>query len=173
MQLAINSYRVINGIIALASRENVRVTLADIQYCYTMCGLKLENGYIYYLKLRSMEYKLIADLPDSNKGAGDDYFIISGNWELPPDNDFHLYPLSRTVFREGDVLPQPPKDFRKSFYPSKDFKKLLGLPVDQRKAPLLLNYIPTYKSILHDVPRKSKSPSSVTTPQAESSRPDK
>ena len=32
MQLAINSYRVINGIIALAKQENVRVTLADIQY---------------------------------------------------------------------------------------------------------------------------------------------
>ncbi|XP_028056771.1 uncharacterized protein LOC114260781 [Camellia sinensis] len=40
-----------------------------------------------------------------------------------------------------DVFPQPPKDFRKSFYPNKDFKKLLDLPVDQRKAPLLLNYI--------------------------------
>ncbi|XP_028078655.1 uncharacterized protein LOC114280475 [Camellia sinensis] len=70
------------------------------------------------------------------------------------------------------VLPQPPKDFRKSFYPSKDFKRLLGLPVDQQKAPLLLNYIPTYKSVLPDVPRKSKSPPSAITPQAESSRPD-
>ena len=79
MQLAINSYRVINDIIALAKKENARVTLADIQYYYTMCGLKLEKGYIYYLKPRSTEYKLVADLPDSNKGAGDDYFIVSGN----------------------------------------------------------------------------------------------
>ncbi|XP_028123335.1 uncharacterized protein LOC114320395 [Camellia sinensis] len=60
------------------------------------------------------------------------------------------------------VLPQPPKDFRKSFYPNKDFKKLLGLPVDQQKAPLLLNYIPTYKSTLPNVPKKSKSsPSAI------------
>ncbi|XP_028104462.1 uncharacterized protein LOC114303520 [Camellia sinensis] len=66
-------------------------------------------------------------------------------------------------------LPQPPKDFCKNFYPSKDFKRLLGLPVEQRKAPLLLNYIPTYKSVLPDNPRKSKSPPSVTTPATTSS----
>ena len=70
MQLAINSYRVINGIIALAHPEKARVTLADIQYCYTMCGLKLEKGYIYYLKPRSTEYKIVTDLPDSNKELG-------------------------------------------------------------------------------------------------------
>ena len=102
MQRAINSYRVIYGIIALAKKKKARVTLADVQYCYTMCGLKLEKGYIYYLKPRSTEYKLVADLPDSNKGAGDDYFIVSGNWEFAPDEDLHLYPLSRTVFKEGN-----------------------------------------------------------------------
>ncbi|XP_028111583.1 polyphenol oxidase, chloroplastic-like [Camellia sinensis] len=36
MQLAINSYRVINGIIALARRENAKITPADIQFCYTI-----------------------------------------------------------------------------------------------------------------------------------------
>lgn len=79
MQLAINSYWVINGIIVVAKQENARVTLDDIQCCYTMCHLKSEKGHIYYLKPRSTECKLIADLPDSNKGAGDDYFIVSGN----------------------------------------------------------------------------------------------
>ncbi|THG23559.1 hypothetical protein TEA_015347 [Camellia sinensis var. sinensis] len=163
---------VINGIIALASREKARVTLADIQYCYTMCGLKLEKGYIYYLKPRSTEYKLVADLPDSNKGLGDNYFIVSGNWEFAPDEDLHLYPFSRTIFIEA--LPQPPKDFRKSFFPSKDFKKLLDLPVQKQRAPLLLNYIPTYKFVLPDVlKKKSKSPPSATTLLATSSpRPD-
>ncbi|GMP53954.1 hypothetical protein CsSME_00019260 [Camellia sinensis var. sinensis] len=43
MPLAINSYRVINGIIALARQENARVTLADIQYYYTMCPLNLKE----------------------------------------------------------------------------------------------------------------------------------
>ena len=48
MQLTINSYLVINGIIALARQENVRITLADIQFCYTMCPLNLkERGYVY------------------------------------------------------------------------------------------------------------------------------
>ncbi|KAF5933223.1 hypothetical protein HYC85_029394 [Camellia sinensis] len=107
----------------------------------------------------STEYKLIADLPDSNKCAGDDYFIVSGNWEFPPDDDLHLYPLSRSVFTEGNALPQPPKDFRKTFFPSKDFKKLLGLPVKQRKAPLLV-----YKFTLPDVPKKSKSSTPSNNP---------
>ncbi|THG19048.1 hypothetical protein TEA_006598 [Camellia sinensis var. sinensis] len=175
MHFAINSYRVINGIIALAKQENARVTLANIQYCYTMCGLKKDTGYIYYLKSRSTEYKIVADLPDSNKGAGDDYFITSGNWEFAPDEDLHLYPLPRTVFVEGNALPQPEKGFRKSFFPSKGLKKLLDLPVHKRRAPLVLNFIPTYKSVLPDVPKrkKSQSPPSATTPQAAStSRPD-
>ena len=84
----------INGIITLARQENVRITLADIQYCYTMCPLNLkEKGYVYYLKPRSTEFKIVADLPDSNKGAGDDFVIASGNWEFGPDEDVHLYPL--------------------------------------------------------------------------------
>ncbi|GMP22578.1 hypothetical protein CsSME_00000537 [Camellia sinensis var. sinensis] len=67
-----------------------------------MCSLKLEKSYIYYLKSRSTEYKLVADLPNPNKGAGDDYLIVSGNWEFASDEDLHLYPLSRTLFKEGD-----------------------------------------------------------------------
>ncbi|KAL7172307.1 hypothetical protein ACSBR2_031909 [Camellia fascicularis] len=102
MQLAINSYRVINGIIELARQENARITLADIQFCYTMCGLKSDKGHIYYLKPKSTAFKLIADLLDSNNGAGDDYFIVSGNWKFAPDNDLHLFPLRRRVFREDE-----------------------------------------------------------------------
>ena len=102
MQLAINSYKVINGIIKLAHREKASITLADIQLCYTMCGLKYKKGYIYYLKPRSTAFKLIDNLVDSNKGAGDDYFIVSGNWEFAPDDNLHLYPLRRAVFKEGD-----------------------------------------------------------------------
>ncbi|XP_028064087.1 uncharacterized protein LOC114267266 [Camellia sinensis] len=67
------------------------------------------------------------------------------------------------------ALPQHPKDFCKTFYPNKDFKKLLGLPVNQCKTPLLLNYISTYKSTLPDVSKKNKSPPSVTTPPTTSS----
>lgn len=67
-----------------------------------MCGLKSEKGYIYYLKPRSTAFKLIANLPGSNKGAGNDYFIVSGNWEFSPDDDLHLYPSSWIVFKEGN-----------------------------------------------------------------------
>ncbi|THG04386.1 hypothetical protein TEA_023479 [Camellia sinensis var. sinensis] len=102
-----------------------------------MCGLKKDTSYIYYLKPRSTEYKIIADLPDYNKGAGDDYFITSGNWEFAPDKDLHLYPLPRTIFVKGNALLQPPKGFRQSFFPSKDLRKLLDLPVHKRKAPLI------------------------------------
>ena len=82
MQLAINSYRVITSTIALVKQENARITLADFQYCYTMCRLRKDTDYVYYLKPRSTEYKIVADLSDSNKGAGDDYIIVSGNWEF-------------------------------------------------------------------------------------------
>ncbi|GMQ01948.1 hypothetical protein CsSME_00048398 [Camellia sinensis var. sinensis] len=170
MQLAINSYRVINGIIVLARQENARITLADIQYCYTMCLLNLkEKGYVYYLKPRSTKFKIVADLPDSNKGAGDDYVIASGNWEFGADDDAHLYPLPRSV-KEGKDVRKPPKDFRQSYVPSKDLKRLLDLPIQKRKAPLVLNFIPTYKSTLPDVPKRKKSlsPPSATTLQTTS-----
>ncbi|CAL5337417.1 unnamed protein product [Camellia sinensis] len=63
-----------------------------------MCALNLkEKGYVYYLKPRSTEFKIVADLPDSNKGAGDDYVIASGNWEFGADEDAHLYPLPQSV----------------------------------------------------------------------------
>ncbi|KAF5932315.1 hypothetical protein HYC85_028486 [Camellia sinensis] len=107
MQLTINSYRIINGIIALARQENLRITLADLQYCYTMCPLDLKDrGFVYYLKPRSTQYKIIADLPDSNKGAGDDYLIASGNWEFGPDEDVHLYPLPRTLTEGKSKSPE-------------------------------------------------------------------
>ncbi|KAF5954445.1 hypothetical protein HYC85_007301 [Camellia sinensis] len=80
--------------------------------------------------------------------------------------------------RPGHVAPRlalrchfghPPKDFCKTFFPNKGFKRVLDLPVNHCKAPLLLNYIPTYKSTLPDVPKKSKSPPLATTPPTTSS----
>ncbi|XP_028075178.1 dynactin subunit 1-like [Camellia sinensis] len=76
-----------------------------------------------------------------------------------------------TMRKDIGALLQPPKGFCKSFFPSKDLKKLLDLPVSRQRAPLLLNFIPTYKSVLPDIPKnkKSKSSSSATTPPATSS----
>ena len=65
------------------------------------------------------------------------------------------------------TVRKPPKNFRQSFVPNKDLKKLLDFPVHKRKAPVLLNFIPTYKSTLPDVPKRKKkslSPPSATTP---------
>ncbi|THG02296.1 hypothetical protein TEA_012267 [Camellia sinensis var. sinensis] len=154
MQLAINSYRVIFGIIALAKQENVRITLADIQYCYTMCPLSLkEKGYVYYLKLRFTEFKITK------------MSIYS----------LFLERLKRARVR-AQYVRKPAKDFRQSYVPSKDLKKLLDLPVHKRKAPLLLNFIPTYKSTLPDVPKKKKKsispPSATTLPTVSTSRAD-
>ena len=41
-----------------------------------------------------------------NKGTGNDYLIVSSNWGFVPDDDLHLYPLRRGVFRkvEGKTL---------------------------------------------------------------------
>ncbi|THG05097.1 hypothetical protein TEA_012903 [Camellia sinensis var. sinensis] len=171
MQLAINSYRVINGIIALARQENARITLADIQYCYTMCPLNLkEKGFVYYLKPRSIEYKIVADLPNSNKGAGDDYVIASGNWEFGADEDAHLYPLPRSI-KEGKATKRLSPILR----PQQRLKEAPRSSNPKRKAPLVLNFIPTYKSTLPDVPKRKKkslSPPTATTQTASSSRTD-
>ena len=71
-----------------------------------MCALNLkEKCYIYYLKPRSTEFKIVADLPDSNKGASDDYLITSENWEFAPDEDIHLYPLPRSVLEGKGKSP--------------------------------------------------------------------
>ncbi|XP_028084807.1 titin-like [Camellia sinensis] len=75
------------------------------------------------------------------------------------------------------AVRQPPKNFRQSFVPSNDLKKLPDLPIEKRKAPLLLNFIPTYRSALPDILRKKKkkgssSPSATTLPVASSSRTD-
>ncbi|XP_028105522.1 G-type lectin S-receptor-like serine/threonine-protein kinase SD1-1 [Camellia sinensis] len=90
----------------------------------------------------------------------------------PQPNQLGFY----TERKSRPPLPKPPKGFCQSFFPSKDLKKLLDLPVHKRKAPLLLNFIPTYKSALPDVPKKKKkilSSPSATTPQvAFSSRAD-
>ena len=69
------------------------------------------------------------------------------------------------MFCFADVR-KPPNNFRQSYFLRKDLKKLLDLPIQKRKAPLLLNFIPTYKSTLADVPKKKKkssSPPSATT----------
>jgi len=102
MQLAVNTFRVINDVAELARREKERITLSDLQYCYTICSLKSKNGYTYYLQPRSTKYKLIADLSDSNKGTGDDYLIVSGNWKFASDDDLHLFLLRQGVFRKDE-----------------------------------------------------------------------
>ena len=73
-----------------------------------MCPLNLkERGFVYYLKPRATQYKIVADHPDSNKGAGDDFVIASGNWEFGPDEDVHLNPLPRTVKEGKGKSPVP------------------------------------------------------------------
>ncbi|THG04323.1 hypothetical protein TEA_014873 [Camellia sinensis var. sinensis] len=69
--------------------------LMDIQYCYTICGLKIKIGKTFCLKPRSTQVKIISDLPDLNKSAGDDYPIVSGNWEFVPNDELRLFPITR------------------------------------------------------------------------------
>ncbi|GMQ06648.1 hypothetical protein CsSME_00051143 [Camellia sinensis var. sinensis] len=134
-----------------------------------MYGLKSKNSYTYYLKPRSTKYKLIGDIPDSNKGVGDDYLIVSGNWEFAPDDDLHLYSLCRGVFREDEALPQLPKSFRQSYVTGRDLVCLLDLSINKWKALILLNYMPTYRFPLPDVLRRNQTTPSTSTLQATSS----
>ena len=42
------------------------------------CHLLANSG--YYLKFRSLVFRLVSYLPKSNKGMKDDYLIASGEW---------------------------------------------------------------------------------------------
>ncbi|KAL7250875.1 hypothetical protein ACSBR1_012818 [Camellia fascicularis] len=144
MQLAINTFRVINNIAKLNRRHRAQLNLQDVQYCYTMCTFQSKNGITYYLKPRSTTFKMIADLPNSNKDARDDYLIIQAT---------------------GSLL-QPDKNFHKYYIPRADQQRLLGLPINICKAFFFLSYIATCKSPLLDILSKSRSHSFISTPAA-------
>lgn len=89
-------------------------------------------------------------------------------------SDFKTLSVSDVCFLFADVR-KPPTNFRQYYIPSKDLKRLLELPVIKRRAPLLLNFVPTYKSTLPDVPKRKKkslSPPTATTQSASTSRTD-
>ncbi|KAL7263659.1 hypothetical protein ACSBR1_001760 [Camellia fascicularis] len=91
----------------------------------------------------------------------DDFIIPRDNYmpfplEFAPDDNLRLYPLRRVIFGDNEDLPQPSKSFHEAYVKWKDLTRLLELLINERKAPLLLNYIPTYKSLLPDIPSKSR-----------------
>mgnify|MGYP003703555955 CR=1 FL=1 len=79
-----------------------RLTLPDVQHCYTMRSLKSTNNISYYPKPKSTAYKLIANLLDSTKSTGGNYLIVLGNWDYAPNNNLHLYPLCREILGDHE-----------------------------------------------------------------------
>ena len=52
----------------------------DIEDVYDLC--KNRDGETYYLRVKAKCSPLVIALEDSNKYAGDDRLLVSGNWEF-------------------------------------------------------------------------------------------
>lgn len=78
LQLCPNFVRVVMGVVALNKLLNLDLNWWDICQMYTLVPT---NGGKYYLKARDHVEKLITHLPDSSKGEGDDFLVVTGNWE--------------------------------------------------------------------------------------------
>ena len=63
-QCAPNMFRILGRVDTLNEKVNVNLTHHDINW--------------YYLKTRVLAVRLISCLPESNKGMGKDFLIISG-----------------------------------------------------------------------------------------------
>jgi hypothetical protein len=82
MQISINTYRIIMGIVRLNELCNTNLDLWDINYNYDMVYNKDDK---WYLKSRRGREKIVTQLVDSNRGNDDDFLIVSGNWEFSSD----------------------------------------------------------------------------------------
>lgn len=78
MPLCPNFVRVVMGVVALNHHLNLELNWWDIHYLYSVVAT---NENTYYFKARNNNKKLITDLPNSSKGEGDDYLVVTGNWE--------------------------------------------------------------------------------------------
>ena len=67
------------GLTALNEKTGSRMNVREILYHYT---LNHTQAGIWYFKLRKDRLKLIDALPDSDRGAEDDFVIVTGNWEF-------------------------------------------------------------------------------------------
>ena len=104
--LAMNSYRIIFGIIALNNLHLLELSLEDIEYCYTF--IPGRSGGNHYFTAPTNK-KLICHLPDTNKQFKREFVYISGNWEFGDDE--HIFGVPHTF-----VLPS-----KFSFVSSSDF----------------------------------------------------
>ncbi len=78
MQLCPNFVRVVMGTLALNRLLDLNLDWWDLHYLYSVVNAGESN---YYFKARDPKEKLITDLPSSTMGEGDDYLVVTGNWE--------------------------------------------------------------------------------------------
>lgn len=79
MLLCPNFVRIVMGMVALNRRLGLHLDWWDLHFLYSVVPTAEGS---YYFKARNPNQKLIADLPNSSKGEGDDYLVVTGNWEL-------------------------------------------------------------------------------------------
>ena len=101
MQCKINMFRVIMGVDRLNTLLGTVLTPSEIRDVYSLVRFGGEGYFTeYYLKLRGHHPPLVTQLPDSAKGADEDFFIVSGDWYIkdaagnpavrPPPNRYSI-----------------------------------------------------------------------------------
>jgi hypothetical protein len=156
------------GTVVLIDKLGLNLTVHDITYVYR---LQLTGKQQYILVARHCERKLVTGLPDSSKGRDEDFLMIKGNWQNPVlscplipgvpglchfielSSFFFFfffcpnYLLLSSSFSDKDFIA---KDV--AFVERKTVEHLLKRPCfigstgRPRLAPILLDYVPTYKS---------------------------
>ncbi|KAL7216382.1 hypothetical protein ACSBR1_028345 [Camellia fascicularis] len=143
------------------SRDQVYVAAVPLRAAKGPAQLIMSSA--YSLNLWDLQHFMVLIKPSSS--ASSPPLSQTSVFDFQPQDPGNIYvALAALSGRKIPVLPQPPKGFRKSFFPSKDLKKLLDLPVHKRRAPLLLNFIPTYKSVLPTFQRKRRRVSLLCLP---------
>jgi len=105
-QLMPNAYKIIMGAVELNRILGINLGVHDIEDAYDLCKSTGENR-CYYLRGRPKREQFVTELEDSNKHAGDDRLIVSGNWEFGP---------AETVAERSYSIPRrfgtPPSNYR-------------------------------------------------------------
>ena len=167
LQCVPNVFRVVMGTTVLIDKLSLNLTVHDITYVYR---LQLTGKKQYTLVAHHWERKLVTGLPDSSKGWDEDFLVITENWQnpliscplIPGVPGFcRFIKLSSYLFfffcpnclllssslSDKDFIA---KDV--AFVERKTVEHLLKRPcfIDStrrpRLAPILLEYVPTYKS---------------------------
>ncbi|KAH7510844.1 hypothetical protein FEM48_ZijujUnG0079000 [Ziziphus jujuba var. spinosa] len=135
IQLSLNCWRIMFGIIALNQICKINLGWNEFCHCYVV---KQNCAGTYYFSHRETTTVLVTDLPKSEKGWKDNLISLTGDWERRPgDTDTHLVPRTKatTALKSTGLKP------RDSDVNHLDLNKALGLPNQERNWKQLRDHL--------------------------------